>query len=370
MTGIEQFFSKIEDPRVERHKRHKLLDIIVLTICAVISGAQGWEAIEQFGEDKLEWLKKWIELENGIPSHDCIARVIARIESAQMTECFIAWTQSVTALTDGEVISIDGKTARRSYDKQNKLGAIHMVSAWANQAGMSLGQVKTNAKSNEITAIPALLDLLEIKGCIVTLDAMGCQTDIAEKIVEKQADYVLAVKDNQKYLREAIADYFQEAIKANKPELCQLQYSEETNAEHGRIEIRRCYLSTCLATLPDVSRWKGLKSIGMVESERMINGQSTVEQRYYICSLVNISPFARATRAHWGVENSLHWVLDVTFREDDCRIRTGYAPENFNILRQLAINFLKKEPSRLSIKRKLFKAALSDAFREKVIFTS
>ena len=368
-SSLEDFFSSIKDPRVERHKKHKLLDIIILTICAVISGAEGWEAIEQFGEDKHDWLKKWIALENGIPSHDCIARVIARILPAQMTECFIAWTQSVAQITDGEVVAIDGKTARHSYGK-NKLGAIHMVSAWANKAGMSLGQVKTDAKSNEITAIPLLLEMLEIKGCIVTIDAMGCQTDIAAKIVEKKADYVLAVKDNQPLLHEAIVDYFQEAIAANNPSLCQLQRHEDTNAEHGRIEIRRCYLSTCLDTLPEVSRWKGLKSIGMVESERIIDGKTSIERRHYICSVTEVKPFANAARAHWGIENSLHWVLDVTFREDDSRIRTGYAPENFNIVRQIAINLLKKEPSKLSIKRKRFRASLSDKFREGVIFTS
>ncbi len=369
-ASLKECFSSIEDPRVERNKKHQLLDIIILTICAAISNADGWEAIEQFGEEKLDWLRKWIPLENGIPSHDCIARVISRILPDQLTECFIAWTQSVAQITDGEVVAIDGKTARHSYNRKGKLGAIHMVSAWANRAGMSLGQVKTDAKSNEITAIPKLLDLLEIKGCIVTLDAMGCQTDIAEKIIEKQANYVLAVKDNQALLHEAITDYFEQAIATKKPELCQLQSCEETNAGHGRIEVRRCYLSNCLDTLPDAARWKGLKSIGMVESERIMDGKTSLERRYYICSLTDVKPFANAARAHWGVENSLHWVLDVTFKEDDSRIRTGCAPENFNIIRQLSINLLKKEPSKLSIKRKRFKASLSDKFREDVIFAA
>jgi len=367
---LEEAFSTLEYPRVERHKCHKLLDIIVLTICAVISGAEGWEAIEQFGKNKQDWLRKWIDLENGIPSHDCIARVIARISPSAMTDCFIAWVCSVAELTQGEVVAIDGKTARHSYNRKDKLGAIHMVSAWANQAGVSLGQVKTADKSNEITAIPKLLELLEIKGCIITLDAMGCQTDIAEKIIEKQADYVLAVKDNQKLLHEAIADYFAASIAANPPECCQLQHHTETNAEHGRIEIRRYYLSTCLDTLPNVARWKGLKSIGMVESERTNDGKTSIERRHYICTLTDVKPFAHAVRAHWGIENSLHWVLDVTFREDDSRIRIGYAPENLNIIRQLAINLLKKEPSNMSIKKKRFEAALNDMFREKVVFST
>jgi predicted transposase YbfD/YdcC len=368
--SLQKSFDSLEDPRVDRNKKHLLLDIIILTLCAVISGAEGWESIEQFGEEKQNWLRKWIPLENGIPSHDCIARVISRILPSQMTECFIAWTQSVAQITEGEVVAIDGKTARHSYNRKDNLGAIHMVSAWANKAGMSLGQVKTEAKSNEITAIPALLQMLEIKGCIITIDAMGCQTEIAAKIIEKQADYALAVKDNQKLLHEAIVDYFEEAIAANKPNLCQLQRHEETDAGHGRIETRRFYLSTCLDTLPDAGRWKGLKSIGMVESERTAKGETSIERRHYICSLTDVKPFAHAVRAHWGVENSLHWVLDVTFREDDSRIRTGYAPENFNIIRQLSINLLKKEPSKLSIKRKRFKASLSDEFREEVIFST
>jgi len=367
--GLLDAFSSLEDPRVERHKRHKLIDIIVLSICAVVSGSDGWESIEEFGKNKIDWLRQWIDLENGIPSHDCIARVISRIEPTAMSDCFVAWVNGVAELTEGEVIAIDGKTARHSYNRRDKLGAIHMVSAWANQAGMSLGQVKTAEKSNEITAIPVLLDMLEIKGCIITIDAMGCQTAITEKIIEKQADYALAVKGNQKHLHEAIVDYFKNAGVENNSELDLLQCHEARNTGHGRIETRRCYLSTCLDTLPKVSRWKGLKSIGMIESERTLNGKTSLEQRYYICTLTDVKTFSHAIRAHWGVENSLHWVLDVVFREDDSRIRTGYAPENFNVMRQLAVNLLKKENSKVSIKKKRFRAALSDPFREKVIFS-
>lgn len=367
--SLQEAFSSVEDPRVERNKRHQLMDIIILTICAVISGAEGWEAIEQFGNEKQAWLRKWIALENGIPSHDCIARVMARIEPSKLTECFVAWARGLAELTDGEVVAIDGKTARGSYHGNDKRGAIHVVSAWASQVGLSLGQVKTAEKSNEITAIPALLELLEVKGCIITIDAMGCQTDIAKKIIEKQADTVLAVKDNQKQLHEAIRDYFEVARVANQPALCQLQVHENIDAAHGRIETRRCYLSTCLDTLPNAARWKGLKSIGVVECERIINGKTSIDQRHYITTLTDVAVFAHAARAHWGIENSLHWVLDVTFKEDDSRIRTGYAPENFNIIRQFAINLLKKEPSKLSIKRKRFKAALSDTFRDDIIFS-
>jgi predicted transposase YbfD/YdcC len=364
LCGIKEHFGKIEDPRLGQNKRHQLMDIIVLSICAVVSGAEGWEAIEGFGYDKEAWLKKYIELRNGIPSDDCIARVLSRIEPSQLTDCFIEWTRSVSELTGGEIVAIDGKTVRGSYDVKRKQSAIHMVSAWATQAGMSLGQVKTDEKSNEITAIPKLLELLELKGCIVTIDAMGCQTEIARKIIEKQADYVLAVKGNQSLLHQAIIDYFEVAIAANHPEVCQMQSHEDIDAGHGRIETRRFYLSSCLSTLPTPARWQGLQSIAMVESERIVQGQTTRQRRYYLCSFTDIHSFAHAVRSHWEIENALHWVLDVTFSEDDSRIRNGNSPANFNIFRQLALNLLKREPSKLSIKRKRFKAALSDSFRE------
>jgi predicted transposase YbfD/YdcC len=368
MNSLIEAFSILEDPRVDRHKIHKLIDIIVLTICAVISGAEGWEAIETFGKTKKDWLQKFIDLENGVPSHDCISRVMSRLEPSKMSECFVEWVKGVSGLTDGDIVSIDGKTARGSYNNKGKMGAIHMVSAWANQAGMSLGQVKTDAKSNEITAIPKLLDLLEIKGCIVTIDAMGCQTDIAEIIIDKSADYVLAVKDNQPQLHEAIIDYFDVAIKSNDFELAKIQFEEIVDAGHGRIEIRRHYLSTCLVTLPKSTRWKGIKSIAMVESERTDNGKTSIARRHYINSITDVKVFGRAVRGHWGVENSLHWVLDVIFKEDESRIRTGYGAENFNVIRQIALNLLKKEASKLSIKRKRFIAGLDDFFREKVLF--
>ena len=287
-----------------------------------------------------------------------------------MSECFANWTHSVAEINEGEQVSIDGKTLRRSFNHKDKLSAIHMISAWAHQARMSLGQVKTAEKSNEITAIPELLKILELKGCIVTIDAIGCQKEIAETIVEKQADYVLAVKGNQKYLHEAIKDYFEEAIANGNAKLCQMKQYQEVDAGHGRIETRQCYLSTCLDTLPNPSQWAGLKSIAMVESERYVKGKISIERRYFISTLTQIEPLGTAVRKHWGVENSLHWVLDVTFREDESRIRTGFAPANFNILRQFALNLLKREPSILSIKRKRFKATLSDAFREKILFSS
>ncbi len=367
--SLQEAFSSLEDPRIERHKRHQLLDIIVLTICAVVSGAEGREAIEAFGKEKQDWLRQWIALENGIPSHDCIARLMSRLPAEEVSACFSRWVQSVARLTEGEVVAIDGKTARRSFDQEDKMGAIHMVSAWASQTGLSLGQVKTQEKSNEITAIPRLLAMLEIKGCIVTIDAMGCQEKIAGKIVEKGADYALAVKGNQKSLHEAIVDCFAVAVDGGVEDgQALLGHHEQVDVGHGRIEQRRYYLADCLDTLPSPRRWQGLKGIGMVACERQIGERQTIERRYYITTLDSVETFANAVRSHWGVENSLHWVLDVTFREDESRIRKGESPGNFTIIRQLALNWLKREPSRLSIKRKRFKAALSDDFRAQVIF--
>ncbi len=260
--SLQEAFSSLEDPRIERHKRHQLLDIIVLTICAVVSGAEGREAIEAFGKEKQDWLRQWIALENGIPSHDCIARLMSRLPAEEVSACFSRWVQSVARLTEGEVVAIDGKTARRSFDQEDKMGAIHMVSAWASQTGLSLGQVKTQEKSNEITAIPRLLAMLEIKGCIVTIDAMGCQEKIAGKIVEKGADYALAVKGNQKSLHEAIVDYFAVAVDGGVEDgQALLGHHEQVDVGHGRIEQRRYYLADCLDTLPSPRRWQGLKAL-------------------------------------------------------------------------------------------------------------
>lgn len=363
---IEQF-SILKDPRSDKNKLYKLSDIMVLSICAIVSGADGWEAIERFGKSKLDWLRQYIELENGIPSHDCISWVFSLIPPKKLQECFVQWTESVVNLTQGEVISLDGKTARRSYDKRKKCPAIHMVSAWANRNGMSLGQVATAEKSNEITAIPELLDMLIIKGCIVTIDAMGCQKAIAKKITEKEADYVLAVKDNQKFLHQAIIKHF-ETNKENRNTSDQ-HYYEEIEHAHGRTEIRRYWLSDNLSSLPKVDQWEGLSSIGLAEREYFEKETRRIEQRHYIVSFKNdAKAFGNAVRQHWGIENSLHWVLDVVFREDDSRIRRGHSPMNFNTMRQMSLNLLKKEKSKISIKQKRFESALNDDFRAKVVF--
>jgi predicted transposase YbfD/YdcC len=368
-ASIIEHFAILEDPRIERHKKHKLVDIIVLAICAVLSGAEGWEAIEEYGHAKLAWLRKFIPLENGVPTHDTIARVLSGVSAKGLQECFLNWVKAVQQATDGQVVAIDGKRVRRSLDWGRGKKAIHMVSAWGSANGLVLGQLKTDAKSNEITALPQLLELLELKGCIVTLDAMGCQTEIAEKIIEKGADYVLAVKGNQGHLYEAIVDFFETAPRAHFRDV-PFDYHEETEGGHGRIEVRRYWTTPVLTTLPQASQWADLKIIGRVEAERHLGDKLTVERRYYIASLKSDArQFGQAVRGHWGIENSLHWVLDVTLREDECRIRRGEAAENFCTLRHFAFNLLKQEKTlKKSLKQKRLKAGWDDTYRAKVLF--
>ncbi len=367
-TDLVAHLSRVEDPRSDKNKLYALDEILLLFISAVVSGADGWEAIADFGRQRLAWLRAFLPYSQGIPSPDCLGWVMARLPRRAFQEAFVAWTQSVARLTEGEVVAIDGKTLRRSHDRRNGQRAIHMVSAWADANRLSLGQVATEAKSNEITAIPELLDLLELKGCIVSIDAMGCQSAITERITARWADYVLAVKDNQPELHEAIKDYFETARGRDCAHVPVDTY-EETDADHGRCEVRRCWAVEDLSTLPEPSRWKGLKSIALVESERHCGAQISREVRYYISSLpADARQIGQAVRAHWGVEYRLHWVLDVTFREDESRIRRDHAPANFNTLRQFALNLLRHEVSKVSLKRKRFKAALDDGFRAKVVF--
>jgi len=364
-----EHFSGIKDPRIERCKRHGLLDILFLSVSAVLAGAEGWEAIEEFGHLKLGWLRRYVPLANGIPRHDTIARVISRLNPEGLQKCFLGWMQAVVEGTEGQVVAVDGKTLRRSFDRGSRKGALHLVSAWASRNGVVMGQVKTEEKSNEITAIPALLALLELKGGIVTLDAMGCQREIAEKIGEKQADYVLAVKQNQGVLHEEIAEFFE---LARRHDFKQVSYDshEETDTGHGRVEVRRYWQSTDIGYLSRGGEWAGLKTIGMTESERHIGEKVTLERRYYISSLpLDAKAFGNAVRTHWAVENSLHWVLDVTFREDESRLRRGHAAENFGILRRLALNLLKQETSTAKSQRaKRRLSGWDDDYREKVLF--
>jgi len=356
-ASLVEHFSSLEDPRIERNKCHALVDIIVLTVCAVASGANGWEAMEEFGKEKLDWLRQYVPLENGVPSHDCIAYVLSRLSPNQFRECFMSWTQAVTEETGGEVIAIDGKTAKGSRDRQNNRNPLHMVSAWACHNRLVLGQEATDEKSNEITAIPKLLALLELKGCIVTIDAMGCQRAIAEQIIDQEGDYVLGLKGNQGTLHEAVEDFFTIAESHQFTGVAH-DYVEEIDKDHGRFEIRRYWITEDLRTLPDTGNWKGLRSIGMVERECLQGDTRSVERRYFINSIsAQAKPFAHAVRGHWGVENPLHWRLDVVLGDDASRIRKGNGPAIMTSIRHLCMNLFEQESTSMSLAKKCRKAA-------------
>ena len=361
--GLIEHFSKLQDPRVDRNKKHELIDVIVLCVCAVLSGGEGWSDIEEFGRTKLDWLRRYVPLANGIPVDDTIARIISALSVNGFQDCFLSWMEDVVKLSDGEIIALDGKTHRRSHDRKRGVKALHMVSAWACRNGVVLGQVKTDEKSNEITAVPELLEKLELKGCIVTLDAMGCQRAIAKQVREGGGDYVLALKRNQPELDREVRAYFEAAREEDfdRPEIDNEETAEEG---HGRIEHRSYFLSTDLSSLSGVAKWSGLKAIGMVQSERHCGGRVSFEQRYFITSLSGVKLFQQSVRSHWGIENALHWRLDVTFREDESRIRRGNAPHNIGVIRHVAMNLLKREKTKISYRKKRIRAALNDAFRD------
>lgn len=369
-ASILEHFAKLEDPRIERGKAHQLLDIVVLAVCAVVCGAEGWEAIEEFGWTKLDWLRRFVPLTNGIPAHDTLARVLSRVSAHGFEQCFASWVGACAQVGEGEVVAIDGKTLRRSHDRRSRQGALHLVSAWATANGVVLGQRKTADHSNEIEAIPKLLQVLELKGCIVTIDAMGCQTEIAAQVVAQKGDYALAVKGNQPQLYEDLQEFFATARAAD---FCGVEhdYYETVEKGHGRIETRRYWVTPVLSGIARPQRWAGLTAIGLAESQRQIGDQISIEQRYYICSFNRgAKAFAHAVRGHWGIENQLHWVLDMTFREDESRIRRGEAPQNFAVLRRMALNLLKRETTlKKGIKQKRLKAGWDDAYLAKVLFT-
>lgn len=367
-SSLIEHFSSLPDHRIDRNKCHALIDIIVLAICAVASGADGWEAIEEFGKDKQEWLRKYISLVNGIPSHDCIAYVLCRLSPEKFRECFMNWTQAVMRQTEGEVIAVDGKTAKGSRDRKNNRSPLHMVSAWACQNRLVLGQQATEEKSNEITAIPKLLELLELKGCIVTIDAMGCQRTIAEQIVDQGGDYVLGLKGNQGTLHEAVEDFFSAARTGRFREI-EHDFHEEVDKDHGRLKTRRYWITEDLCTVPDVGNWKGLCSIGMVERECFQGDTRTLERRYFIGSIpARAMLFAHSVRGHWGIENPLHWRLDVVFGDDASRIRKKHGPAIMTSIRHLCMNLFERESSSISLAKKRRKAAWNDNYRAKVIF--
>ncbi|QQE64471.1 ISAs1 family transposase [Leptolyngbya sp. BL0902] len=362
-------FESLEDPRTPYLIEHRLLDIIGLTICAVVCGAESWVEVEAYGQSKAAWLKTFLALPSGIPSHDTISRLFAQLDPDQLQGCFLSWVKSVSALSEGSVVAIDGKTVRQSYDRGRGKGAIHMVSAWAAENRLVLGQVAVDEKSNEITAIPALLKVLALRGCIVTLDAMGTQKAIAQQIIEQEGDYILSLKGNQPGLYEDVQQIFDHARQQGFKAMPHEAY-ETIEKGHGRIEIRRHWLLGEVEHLVDADQWLGLKRVGLIESERRLPGQApTITQRYYLTSLDGgVERFAQATRSHWGIENSLHWCLDVAFHEDDCRIRTGYAPQNMVVLRHLALNLLTQESSaKVGKKAKRLKAGWDNDYLFKVL---
>ena len=365
VTSIGRHFAGLTDPRIERTKEHRLLDILTIALCAVLCGADDWVAIETFGRAKAAWLRTFLALPGGIPSHDTFGRVFARLDPDELRACFVAWVQSVLGPAGPSgVVAIDGKTLRRSHDRGQGKAALHLISAWASANGLVLGQVATDQKSNEITAIPALLRLLALEGCTVTIDAMGCQTAIAAQVVEQRADYVLALKDNHPTLHERVRLAFADARGATAE--VALETAATLDKGHGRIERRRCWAlgdPEYLAYLDPAGAWPGLRSVALIESERRIGDLVSREDRYYLSSLPpDAAVLGQAIREHWGVENRLHWVLDIAFREDDSRVRSGHAPETFGIVRHIALNLLRRDPARASIAKKRFRAALDDRY--------
>ncbi len=351
-SSLLAHLGQVPDPRLERRRFHALVDVLVVGVCTLLCGGETFNDMEAFGNAKQEWLKTFLQLTHGIPSHDTFNRVFAAIDPQQFLDCFLRWTQSVRQTVAQEVVALDGKALRRAANKQASVK--YVVSAWAESNALVLGQLKVADKSNEITAGPELLRVLELSGCIVTLDAMGCQKKIAREIMEADADYVLALKGNHEQVHGEVKSFLDAALvqpqshgpataEVSKTE-AKLESFETVEKDHGRLEIRRYSQSAQLDWFADRSQWEGLRSLGMVESVREVDGQTSVERRYYLSSLpLGVETFARAVRSHWGVENKVHWVLDVCFLEDQSRARAGYAAENLATLRRLALNLLKRE---------------------------
>jgi predicted transposase YbfD/YdcC len=368
--SLLEAFEELNDPRA-RECAFQLEELLLAAICAVISGAESWTSVVEWSEMKLDWLRQHLPFANGVASHDTFGRVFSLLDAQQFEACFMRWICGLSPSLSGQHLAIDGKCVRGSHN--GKQSAIHLVSAWSSSTGLTLGQVKTADKSNEITAIPALLRALDIKGSIITIDAMGCQRDIAAQIVESGADYVLGVKDNQPGLADAVKLWFDaaDAGKLDRPYWDNI----ETEKDHGRIETRRCLVTNDVAWLREQNQhWSGLQSLIMIESRREIigrnsTGHASVERRYYISSLpAKAGLLGKTIRAHWGIENRMHWVLDVAFREDDCRIRVGEAAQNFAILRRIALNLLKSDTStKLGIANKRLKAGWNVDYLEKLL---
>ena len=370
-------FEHLPDPRVNRTKDHALIDVLVIAVCTLLCGGESFNDMEDFGQAKQDWFKTFLSLRNGIPSHDTFNRVFAALDPKAFLDCFLRWTQSLRQAVPREIVALDGKALRRALARDGSVQ--YVVSAWAEGNGLVLGQWKVADKSNEITAVPELLRVLELGGCIVTLDAMGCQKKIAREIVAADADYVLALKGNQGVVHEEVRTFLDATLAEKKkprpagaplPKAVALLAEFATvEKDHGRRETRRYYQSDELDWFADKGKWAGLVSVGMVEAIREVEGKTTVERRYYLSSLpLDVATFARAVRGHWGIENKLHWVLDVCFREDQSRAREGYAAENLATLRRLALNLLKREPAKKrGIRGKMLNAGWDHAYLLKLL---
>jgi predicted transposase YbfD/YdcC len=370
--SIERYLAELEDPRVERTRLHSLHDILLVALCAVIAGADSWVSVEMFGRAKQAVLAKFLRLDNGIPSHDTFGRVFARLDPQALSRCFSSWVADLAKRLGGvagKVIAVDGKTLRRSFDRAASKTPIHLVSAFATEVRLVLGQVATEEKSNEITAIPKLLSLLDIAGGVVTIDAMGCQKAIVKTIVEREADYVIGLKGNQAAMHREVRELFEDAEKSAFQDLSHA-IAESVDGEHGRIETRRCWCTSDIDWFADRALWAGLRSFAMVEAERIVGSSTTRERRFFISSLdgTDASAFLAAVRAHWSIENELHWVLDVAFREDQCRVRKDHGAENLATLRHMALNLLKRErTAKVGVANKRLRAAWDDDYLFQVL---
>lgn len=367
-ASLWDYFSELPDPRRSQGRRHKLLDILAVALCAVLCGADDFVEIEEFGETREAWLRGFLELPHGIPSHDTFGRVFAALDPKAFGRCFMSWVRGVAELSEGALVAIDGKAVRRSYDTASECPAIELVSAWARENRLTLGQVKVAAGSNEITAVPELLRMLALKGCVVTADALNCQKEIAAEVRRRGADYVLALKGNHGRLRERVEQLLS-SVREGRTHGFHVGERATVEKEHGRIEERYFLQVNAPDDLTAPGAWADLASVGLCEAAREVEGHTSTHRRYYLSSLpVEVEKFSEAVRGHWAVENSCHWVLDVALGEDDSRVRVGHTAENFALLRRIVNNLLQHERSvKRGVKAKRLKAALDENYLLKVL---